>query len=200
MIFTELLLYDWTYFSKKTENQVMSSQQFLVTFLSLPAIALGAMPTLASTANTASAIDISCQIQNGTPSLVATFPERNTRANVTMLRFLGQYFSADNAWQACQNTAKNLQTLYNSGSVNYLTSGKLDLKSVICNVERRGMGCDSSKAKILFSLDRQVEPSLALYQMLGDRFKPSQPLDNRTVSRIYTDIKIKSHWWEFWQR
>jgi hypothetical protein len=57
------------------------------------------------------------------------------------------------------------------------------------------MGCNHDRAQVLFALKATDNPAQALYDMLGNDFKPAKPLDARTVGRIYT--ATKPTWWPF---
>ncbi|MBW4630789.1 MAG: COP23 domain-containing protein [Iphinoe sp. HA4291-MV1] len=172
--------------------------QFWTTTWTTPMLVLGFVVSLTqpSTANTA---NISCNTNASIPTVIATSTEQGIGKDVTILSFLPEYFSPKDAVQNCQNTAKTLQTLYNTNRANYLTNDKVNSRSVVCVVERRGIGCDRDSTQVLFTLGSTVNSSQALYQMLGSNFKQAQPPDARTVSRIYSDLKPKSHsrWWFF---
>ncbi|MBR8836735.1 MAG: hypothetical protein DSM106950_22630 [Stigonema ocellatum SAG 48.90 = DSM 106950] len=150
--------------------------------------------------STAATMSVTCNTNGSIPKVNATFTEQEPETEVTLLSFLPEYFSPKDAVQNCQNTAKTLQTLYNTNRANYLTNDKVSSKPVVCIVERRGIGCAHDSAQVLFTLDSTANSSQALYKMLGSDFKQAQPPDARTVSRIYSDIKPKSngrHWWLF---
>jgi Circadian oscillating protein COP23 len=168
----------------------MVAKKFLFTILStnslvMVAVAALCQPTLASQ------VSIACDNRDSVPKLIAT----TDKQNVTMLQFLSEYFSPQEALQNCQNTATKLQTLDRAARANYLTSGLIEQKPVVCVVAQRGTSCHSNSAKILFSLNSQTEPIQAFYQMLGNDFKGSRPDNPRTVGRIYADIK--PDWWRF---
>ncbi len=160
------------------------------------ALSLAASLSQPSTAATA---NVACKTNASVPTVIATFSEQGTEKEVTVMSFLPEYFSPKDALQNCQNTAKTLQTLYNTERANYLTNDKVNSKSVICVVERRGIGCDRDTAQVLFTLNSTVNSSQALYEMLGSDFKQAQPPDARTVSKIYSDLKPKRspRWWPF---
>jgi Circadian oscillating protein COP23 len=174
--------------------------QFLATILTTSAIATATTTSLAQPerANTA---NITCNLQATTPAIMATVSEQNDSKEVTMLSFLPQYFSPEAATETCQTTAKTLQSLYNDGRMKYLSSSTLNGQPTVCAVETRGFVCDSNnpQTQILFSFQPDVNPSEALYEMLGSQFKEessSQPHSTRTVSRIYSDFQPRS-WWPF---
>lgn len=173
----------------------MNKTEFWTT--SVLAFGFVALLTQPSTATTAK---FACNTNASIPKVIASFAEQETAKDVTVLSFLPEYFSPKDAVQNCENAAKTLQNLYNNNRANYLTNDKVNSKSVVCVVERRGTGCVHDSTQVLFSLDSTVNSSQALYQMLGSDFKQAQPPDARTVSRIYSDIKPKfsrRRWWLF---
>lgn len=171
-------------------------------------LTISAIPLLATTAlvspSSANSFDVACKTDETTPAIVASVTEEGTAKEATILQFLPQYFSPEDAISNCQTTASKLQELYQTKSVNYLASDTLnDGQSVICAVERRGNSCSSYSSEILFPLAKGTDPSSALYDMLDNTIKESYPRpDSRTVSRIYTDITPsiwnsapKFKWW-----
>ncbi len=176
----------------------------------LKLLSISAFPLLATTVLTtpakASSIDVACKAEGSTPTIVASVTEEGTAKEATILQFLPEYFSPDDATNQCQTTASKLHELYNTDSVSYLASDTLsDGQSVVCAVTRRGSGCDSYSSEVLFTLAQGTDPSLALYDMLDNSIKQTHPRpDSRTVSRIYTDITPSvwnltagRKWWPF---
>jgi hypothetical protein len=160
----------------------------------VPMLALGAVGVLTQP-STASPVNVACDTHIATPTVIATVSGQESSENVSILNFLPQYFSSQEALKKCQNAASTLQSLYDKGNVKYLTSDKLDDRPVVCAVERRGIGCDHYSAQVLFTLNQVANPSQVLYDMLGEDFKQSSPPNSRTVSRIYSDIRPS--WWPF---
>ena len=138
----------------------------------------------------ASTVDVSCKADGDTPTIVASLTEEGAAKEATILHFLPQYFSPDDAINNCQTTASKLQELYNTDSISYLASDTLsDGQSVVCAITLRGSSCDSYSSEVLFTLARGTEPSSALYNMLDNSIKQSHiHSEHRTVSRIYTDM------------
>lgn len=176
----------------------MNKRQFWTTTTwTAPMLVLGFVASLTQ-ASTATTPNVTCNTNGSIPTVSAIVTEQGTGKDVTILSFLPEYFSPKDAVQNCQNTAKSLQTLYKTDRTSYLTNDKVNAKSVVCVVERRGIGCAHESAQVLFTLGSTVNSSQALYKMLGSDFKQAQPPDARTVSRIYSDIKPKSRrWWIF---
>ncbi len=160
----------------------------------LKLLAFAAFPLLTTATLTqpsnASTFDVACKADKGTPTIVASLVEAGTAKEDTILKFLPEYFSADEAMNKCQTTANKLQKLYQTDSISYLSSDTInDGQSVVCAVTRRGSKCDSYSSEILFTLAQGTDPTLALYDMLDNSIKQANPRpDTRTVSRMYTDI------------
>jgi hypothetical protein len=169
-------------------------RQALITLLTTSFLALGVTAVRAETNDKNTTANITCNSDAIAPTVVATVTEQNRSQKVEFLTFPKKYFSSKSAIEQCQSAAKTLQTLYSSDRMNYLASDLLNGKPTVCAVERRGLGCDSANAQVLFAFDRTVDPSQALYDMLGDNFKQSERPDTRTVSRIYTDLRPR-RWW-----
>ncbi|WP_071882386.1 COP23 domain-containing protein [Stanieria cyanosphaera] len=155
--------------------------------LALISLALAAVPSKATN------VEIKCSTQEQIPTVVA----HNSQQEVAILQFLPQYFAPQNALTNCQHTAQTLQNKLQQNHLSYLTSEVVDQQSVVCTVERRGKGCTSPQAEVLFSLATKTAPNQVLYELLGKQFKSAEPFNPRTVSRIYT--KIDRSWWDFWR-
>lgn len=154
----------------------------------VPILALGVVAAF-SAPSKASNVQVSCRDNASTPTVIVTLNKEGTSKNYSILNFLPKYFSNAEAVQNCQNAAKTLQTIYDSGSSMYLTSDKLNEQSVVCAVERRGIGCNHHSAQILFSFQPTNNPSQVLYEILGNDFKQARRSDMRTVSRTYAETK-----------
>ncbi|WP_019506854.1 COP23 domain-containing protein [Pleurocapsa sp. PCC 7319] len=176
----------------------------------LKLITISAFPLLAIATSTqpsnASTFDVTCKANKGTPTIVASLIEKGSTQEDTILQFLPEYFSPNEAISKCQTTANKLQELYKTDNISYLSSDTIDGgQSVVCAVTRRGSKCDSYSSEILFTLAQGTDPTLALYDMLDNSIKQSNPRpDSRTVSRMYTDITPSfwdsargRGWWPF---
>ncbi|MBO3462057.1 COP23 domain-containing protein [Aetokthonos hydrillicola Thurmond2011] len=174
-------------------NKQFKLTTWIVRGFIVTSVAAFTQPTMAATS-----VNVACKASTSTPKIIATVAKEGSKKDFTILNLLSEYVSPKNALQNCENTAKTLQSLYDSGNANYLTIDKLNAQPVVCAVERRGIGCDHTSAKVLFTLDPKANPTKALYDMLGSDFKQTQPPDTRTISRIYSDIRPRwSRWWPF---
>ena len=162
--------------------------------LAIPAVVFVAIVGLAQKSK-ATPPTITCNTKTDTPNVVASFTTGDKSMESVMLRFLPEYFSSQTAVKNCQTTADTLQILYGADEMKYLASDTLKEYPVVCAVARRGIGCDNYNAQLLFVVERQVNPSQVLYDMLGEDFKESELPVPRTVSRIYTNLK--PDWWPF---
>ena len=158
-------------------------------------IAFATAVPLATPVQAKNTVQVTCDIQDSIPTVVATFSNQESIQITPILAFLPQYFDSETASLNCQNTAQKLHGFYNQGEMKYLASDTIEEKPVVCAVARRGVNCDGYNSEILFSLAQPVNPTELLYNMLGNDFKGSQPPSSRTVSRIYTDLRPM--WWPF---
>ena len=145
--------------------------------------------------STANNIKVTCDTENNIPIVRTSFLKNNSSKNFTVLKFLPEYFSFSEAVEKCHDTASRLQSLYNIGSGNYLTTEEINEQTAICAVKRRGTGCNHYNSRVLFTIDEKDNPSQALYKMLGGDLKQISPLKTRTLGQIYADIQPS-----FWQR
>lgn len=155
--------------------------------LGVPAIAIGCLLTGNQSA-VAATVSVACDVRAEIPTLTVTVSDGDRSESLTMLSFLPEYFPVQDAAQTCQSTAVEVQQLMESDRASYLASDNIDRLPTVCMVPRRGMSCNSSVARTLFSVDRVVSPDKVLYDMLGEDFKESERPDTRTVSRIYKDV------------
>jgi hypothetical protein len=175
----------------------MGKRQFCKAICTTSLFSLGMLTSLIQPSD-ATAVNIVCKTNASTPTIIATAVKQSYAKDVMIFSFLPQYFTPQSAIQICQNTAKNLQIIYSKDDARYFTADNLNGQSVVCVVERRGIGCTHDSAQVLFTFRSTANPAQALYEMLGNSFKQAQPVGTRTVSRIYSDIKPrKSFWWLF---
>ncbi len=125
-----------------------------------------------------------CSVSNGLPATVA----QTSRGNVAVIRWNSDYFSGS-GWTAqrrCQEVSKKFHNYYQSGALNYLTTGIMNGQPVVCVAGFEGGGC----SKLLFTLkpESNVTPAQKLQQLLAVRVRASGPL-NESSARVYIDMK-----------
>lgn len=176
----------------------MKKTNYLISAISIP-ITMGLLGFSGERAYASNQVEVICYGNASVPTVVATLSNSSGAETISrqteILSFLPKYFSAEEAFISCQKTAESLQSYYAQDRMNYLASDTIDGKPVICAIERRGISCDGYRSEILFALEKPVDPSQLLYDMLGGNFKDSQIPASRTVSRIYTDLRPS--WWPY---
>ena len=173
----------------------MKNLNCFATLTTVPTLALMAVGFLPLDARASNKVEVTCDLQSSVPTVIATFSNQESMQVTPILAFQSQYFDSAAAGVNCQSVAQKLQKFYAQDKMKYLASDTIEEKPVVCAVTRRGVNCDSYNSEILFSLERPVNPTELLYNMLGSDFKGSQPPSSRTVSRIYTDLRPM--WWPF---
>ena len=174
----------------------MKTTKYLTQAIALPII-FSVMSLFNGRANAVKTIEVICDTTLDSPTVTATLSNPDSSLSkadrvdrkTEILSFPSQYFSTEEASVGCQKTAKSLQNYYSNNRMNYLASDTINGRPVVCAVERRGISCDGYRSEILFSIDKPVNPSQLLYDMLGGNFKDAQIPSSRTVSRIYTDLR-----------
>jgi hypothetical protein len=166
----------------------MNKWQPWVNMATVPILALGAVAVFSSPSK-ANSVQVSCRANASMPAVIVTLIQEGNAKDYPILNFLPKYFSAKDVVKNCQKSAKSLQAIYDAGSSMYLTSDKLNQQTVVCAVQRRGIGCNHHNAEVLFSFQPTANPAQALYEMLGSDFKQAQRLNMRTVGRTYAETK-----------
>ena len=174
----------------------MKTTKYLTKVIALPVI-FSVIGLFGDRANAAKKIEVICDTTLDSPTVIATLSNHESSLSeadrverkTEILSFPSQYFSAEEASIDCQKAAKSLQEYYSHDRMNYLASDTIEGKPVVCAVERRGVSCDGYRSEILFSLDKPVNPSQLLYDMLGGNFKEARIPSSRTLSRTYTDLR-----------
>ena len=157
--------------------------QMLASALTVSAITIATTIAGSSPASAEKATFV-CSASNGIPTTVA----QTSRGKVAVIRWSSDYFSGS-GWtpqKRCQEVSKKFQNYYQSGALNYLTTGIMNGQPVICIAKREGGGCSG----LLFTLkrERNVTPAQKLQQLLAVRVRASGPL-NESSPRVYIDMK-----------
>jgi hypothetical protein len=122
-----------------------------------------------------------CRSVNGVPTTVA----ETNRGVVPVIRWVSDYFS-ESGWTPearCQEVSQRFQTYHEAGSINYLTTGRINRQPVICTSDRQGGTCQD----LLFTLKQTSNPSQTLQELMNVRVRASGPL-NETSEKIYVDM------------
>lgn len=84
----------------------------------------------------------------------------------------------------CQNVAENFQNAYDSGNFHYVTSGRRNMRSLICASDRRGGDCIHT----LIDLHQSEDARSVMMKLFDIRnLTPGELLDQNR--RLYIDIQ-----------
>ena len=124
-----------------------------------------------------------CGNAQGVPITFAKTPDQTT---VPVLVWQSDYFSNSgyDASTRCQLVSSRFQYFYNTGQLNYITTGRMNRMPVVCVSYQKGGGCDG----LLFTLKPGVNPAQTLQKLMAVRVRSTGPL-NETTGRVYINFK-----------
>jgi hypothetical protein len=124
-----------------------------------------------------------CGTWQGAPATLAQTAQGET---VPVILWVSDYFSQSgfDPQTRCQLVSERFQQYYSEGTLNYLTTGRMNRMPVVCVAEVEGGSCSG----LLFTLKPENNPSETLQRLLAVRVRAQGPL-NETNSRIYIDMK-----------
>lgn len=96
------------------------------------------------------------------PATVAWVPKRN--GHVRLIAWKSQYFSSWSPEKRCAAVTKNFQKYYDTGRLDYLSTGKRNGYPVIC-AAKQGESC--TKDNHLFTIKHGHNPKIVLQRLLG---------------------------------
>ncbi|NEP02335.1 MAG: hypothetical protein F6K58_27535 [Symploca sp. SIO2E9] len=86
--------------------------------------------------------------------------------------------------ELCEQVSQRFQTYYDTGELNYITTGRMNRQLVACVAEREGGACKG----LLFTLNSKSKPRLALQRVLRIRVPTEGPI-NETTGRVYVNFE-----------
>jgi hypothetical protein len=122
------------------------------------------------------------------PATFAWVPER--KGNVRVIVWKSQFFESS-GWtptKRCQTVSPKFQAFYESGQLNYLTTGKINGYVVICSPKAKE---DCNPNNQLFTIKYGSNPEIVLQQLIG-RFKQSSdqlPFYQSSGGKGYVNVK-----------
>ncbi|MGF1604195.1 MAG: COP23 domain-containing protein [Thermosynechococcaceae cyanobacterium] len=148
----------------------------LVPILAVSAITYAA--TLATDSAAAAEQLFSCGQSGGVPSTMA----KTSRGMVPVIKWSSDYFnnSGYSSVKRCQIVSDKFQQYYETGELNYLTTGRLNRQDVVCVAKARLGACSG----VLFTLKPGSNPGRTLQRLMDVRLRASGPL-NETSERVY---------------
>ncbi len=124
-----------------------------------------------------------CENWQGVPT---TFAKTADQTIVPVLIWQSDYFSYSgyDPSTRCELVSSRFQYFYNTGQLNYITTGRMNRMPVVCVSYHKGGGCNG----LLFTLKPGVNPTQTLQQLMAVRVRSTGPL-NETTGRVYINFE-----------
>lgn len=124
-----------------------------------------------------------CSNWQGSPATVAQTAQGDT---VPVILWSSDYFgkAGFDPQTRCELVSQRFQQYYNNGTLNYLTTGRMNRMPVVCVAQKEGGPCTG----LLFTLKPESNPSATLQRLLAVRVRAQGPL-NETNARVYIDME-----------
>lgn len=134
-------------------------------------------------------LTFSCQISEGTPTTIAQMSE----AVIPIVRWDSPVIAVETNQQAdCEASAERFQASYNSGSLSYITTGRMEGQLVVCAAEAVGERCLNR----LLDLQATQRPRVALQQVLQIRLPTEGPIsDTGTIPYVSLSRYLSGGYW-----
>ena len=144
----------------------MKVRSFAQTFAAL-VLALSATVTITQPSS-AQTTRFFCGTSKGIPVTVA----RTSRGDVPVIRWISTYFSATNYTpvRRCKEVSNKFQVYYDNGTLDYLTTGRINRQPVLCVASSFGSGC----SEVLITLEPKDNPNGVLQELLDVRIRAAQ--------------------------
>lgn len=106
-----------------------------------------------------------CGTKDGIPATVA----RTSRGDVPIIRWVSTYFNAKGYTPEtrCMEVSKKFQTFYDNGTLNYITSARVNGQPVVCVAKSPGGGCSD----VLFTLEAKDDPNSVVQELFNVRVR-----------------------------
>jgi hypothetical protein len=134
-------------------------------------------------ASSALASSISCMNADGVP---ATVVQTKIGKQVPIIYWKSQTFSGS-GWtpeRRCQEVSARFQQYHSSGSLEYITTGRMNGLPVICVAQSDGGAC----AGLLYTLKPGQNATATLKQLFEIRTKPGAAPLEETTARMYVSV------------
>lgn len=115
------------------------------------------------------------------PTTIAVTPE----GDVPVIRWISTEFSAAGftPQRRCEIVSEKFQIYYSNGSLQYLTTGRINNQPVVCTARTNGGACENQ----LFTLRPDANPGQTLQRLLDVRNRVGGPLAE-TGERVYINM------------
>lgn len=151
---------------------------------SLIGLSVAAGATLAMSSQPAQAGEqrFGCAQSGGVPATMA----KTKRGYVPVIRWTSDYFGSS-GWSPqarCQEVSDRFEAYHKDGTLNFLTTGRMNRQSVVCVASREGGPCSG----LLFTLKPGSNPGQTLQRLLDVRYRATGPL-NESSARVYINME-----------
>ena len=144
---------------------------------------VGAISQAPVRASSALASSISCMNTEGVPATVA---QTKTGKQVPIIYWKSQAFSGS-GWtpeRRCQEVSARFQNYHSSGTLEYITTGRMNGLPVICVAKTDGGAC----AGLLYTLKPGQNATATLKKLFDVRTKPGAAPLEETTARMYLSV------------
>lgn len=121
---------------------------------------------------------------DGTPTTMVRHPQHG---EVPVIRWVSDYFEASgyDPQTRCNLVSQRFQNFKDSGSLQYLTTGRMNRQSVVCVSPTDGGEC----AGLLFTLKPTSNPNRTLQDLMALRANATSAPLNETGARLYINLE-----------
>lgn len=136
----------------------------------------------ASGSATAAEQRFACGQSGGIPATMA----KTSRGPVPVIKWTSGYFSNSgySPLRRCQIVSDKFQQYFETGELNYLTTGRVNRQNVVCVAKAEKANCSG----VLFTLKPGSNPGRTLQRLMDVRLRASGPL-NETYGRVYINME-----------
>lgn len=122
-----------------------------------------------------------CGVCDGVPITFA----RTAKGYIPVIRWVSEHFSNSGytPQKRCQEVSARFQTYYNSGTLNYITAGRMNGQPVVCVADSAGGRCTG----LLFTLKPGSDANSTVRQLFDIRTRGAGPLEE-VYARIYINM------------
>jgi len=146
-------------------------------------VALVGLQNLEAKASSSLASSIACMNADGVP---ATVVQTKSGKQVPIIYWKSQTFSSS-GWtpeRRCQEVSARFQTYHSSGTLEYITTGRMNGLPVICVAKTDGGAC----AGLLYTLKPGQNATATLKKLFDVRTKPGAAPLEETTARMYLSV------------
>ena len=148
----------------------------LISIMALVATALPSMASEVDADKTQQRFQCNHDNDEGTATTLVRVGEGTNVQSYPLINWSADYFrSEEKAKKLCDEISQQLQTFHEEGKLKEISllSGKVNEETVVCLGSSNQEEC-SAESNILFSMDTKENHNVALYNLLGQAFRPPE--------------------------